>query len=102
MTDPEAPGRRFLLGESVLTFSEIGDVLREAYPARKLPKGELPNWLVRALSLLNPTLKQIVPELGKTRAFDNSRARALLGRDLVPAREAILESARTLVDLGEL
>ena len=102
MTDPEAPGRRFLLGESVLSFRDIGDVLREAYPDRKLPKGELPNWLVRALSLLNPTLKQIVPELGKTRAFDNSRARALLGRDLVPAREAILESARTLIELGEL
>jgi dihydroflavonol-4-reductase len=102
MTDPEAAGRRFLLGESVLSFREIGDVLREAYPTRKLPKGELPNWLVRALSLLNPTLKQIAPELGKTRAFDNSRARALLGRDLVPARESILESAQTLVDLGEL
>ena len=102
MERPAAAGERFLVGNEVLSFSEIGDVLREAFPDRKLPKGELPNWLVRMMVPLNPTLKQILPELGKRRAYTNAKAREQLGIDFIPAKEAIIASAQTLVDLGEL
>lgn len=67
-----------------------------------LPKGELPSWLVRMLTLVNPTLKQIVPELGKERGFDNEKSRRVLGIDYIPANEAILASTNSLIDLGEL
>lgn len=97
-----AAGERFLVGNEVLSFSEIGEVLRQAFPDRKLPKGELPNWLVRMMVPLNPTLKQILPELGKRRAYTNAKAREQLGIDFIPAKDAIIASAQTLVDLGEL
>ncbi|WOR14865.1 NAD-dependent epimerase/dehydratase family protein [Hyphomonas sp. FCG-A18] len=102
MERPAAAGERFLVGNEVLSFSEIGDILREAFPDRKLPKGELPNWLVRMMVPLNPTLKQILPELGKRRAYTNAKAREQLGIDFIPAKDAIIASAQTLVDLGEL
>ncbi|MEM8615952.1 MAG: aldehyde reductase [Pseudomonadota bacterium] len=102
MERPAAAGQRYLLGESVLTFSDIGAVLRTAYPDRKLPKGELPSWLVKLLTVVNPTLKQIVPELGKRRAFDNSKSKTELGIDYIPAKDAILASAETLIALGEV
>jgi dihydroflavonol-4-reductase len=102
MTDPAAAGERYLLGDAVLSFREIGDILREAYPDRRLPRGELPDWLVRALAQVNRTLRQVTPELGRSRAFDNGKARALLGRDFIPAREAILASTESLIALGEL
>ena len=102
MEKPEAAGERFIVGDKVLSFTEIGDVLREAYPDRKLPKGELPNWLVRMLAVINPTLKQIVPELGKRRAYSNEKARSQLGLDFIPAKEAILASTNSLIELGEL
>lgn len=102
MEKPEAAGERFIIGERVLTFTEIGDILREAYPNRKLPKGELPSWLVRMLTVVNPTLKQIVPELGKHRSFTNEKSRSVLGIDYIPAKDAILASTNSLIELGEL
>lgn len=102
MEKPEAAGGRFLVGEAVLTYTEIGDILRAAFPGRKLPKGELPNWLVKLMSNVQPVLKQITPELGKRREYSNAKARDVLGIDFIPAKDAILASANTLVELGEL
>ncbi|MEO1305368.1 MAG: aldehyde reductase [Pseudomonadota bacterium] len=102
MEKPDAAGERFIVGERVLSFTQIGDVLREAYPGRKLPKGELPSWLVRMLTLVNPTLKQIVPELEKERSFSNEKSKTMLGIDYIPAEDAILASTNSLIDLGEL
>ncbi|MEL7112115.1 MAG: NAD-dependent epimerase/dehydratase family protein [Pseudomonadota bacterium] len=102
METPEAAGERFIVGERVLTFTEIGEVLREAYPDRKLPKGELPSWLVKMLTVVNPTLKQIVPELGKHRGFTNQKSKSVLGIDYIPAKDAILASTNSLIELGEL
>ena len=102
MEKPEAAGQRFLVGDKILSFTQIGDILREAYPDRKLPKGELPSWLVRLLTLVNPTLKQIVPELEKERSFSNEKSKRVLGLDYIPAKEAVLASTNSLIDLGEL
>lgn len=102
METPEAAGERFIVGDAVLSFTEIGDVLRAAYPDRKLPKGELPSWFVKMLTIVNPTLKQIVPELGKRRGYSNAKSKSVLGLDYIPAREAILASTNSLIELGEL
>lgn len=102
MEHPDAAGERFIVGDSVLSFTEIGSVLREAYPDRKLPKGELPSWLVKLLTLVNPTLKQIVPELDKRRSFTNAKSKTQLGIEYIPANEAILASTNSLIELGEL
>jgi dihydroflavonol-4-reductase len=102
MTEPRAAGERFLLGGEIVTFAELGEILRQAYPGRKLPKGELPNWLVRVLANLNPVLKQILPELGKRRAYSNQKARDILGIEPRSAKEAALASTETLMKLGAL
>ena len=77
MTVPEAAGERFIVGTEFLWYREVVDILREAFPAyaKKLPKGELPDFLVKGMSLVNPVLKQIIPELGKRRFASNEKAR---------------------------
>src|SRR3954471_23637798 len=53
MQAPEAAGERFLaMGEDFRWISEIGEWLRDALPerAKKIPKRELPNLLVRVAS----------------------------------------------------
>ena len=102
MTHPGAAGERFLVSESVLWFRDIVAILNEAYPERKLPTKELPSWLVRVLSNMNPVLKQIVPELGKFRNVSSEKARRVLGWQPRSAGDAVLSSAKTLVDLGAL
>ena len=70
MTDPRAKGERFLAtAGDFMTFREIALTLkaRLGAAARRVPTRELPNWLVRLVSLADPSVRQIVPELGKSK-----------------------------------
>lgn len=100
MERPEAAGERFIAAAETLWFSEAGEILREAYPDRDLPKGEVPSWMVRILSNFNANLKPLLPNLDRQRGYDTSKARTVLGIDFIPARESILASADTAIKLG--
>ena len=102
MTVPEAAGERFLASGRFMWMSEVADVLREKFPdyQKKLPKGELPDWLLKVLTLVNPPLKAVVPELGRERHCSNEKARRVLGWTPRTEEEAIIESAQTLIDLN--
>ena len=104
MTAPEAAGERFLaIGEDFRWISEIGGWLREDLPAeraKKIPKRELPNLLVRVASRFDGSLRQLTPELGFRKRATNEKARRLLGWTPRTDREAALASAESLVALG--
>ena len=103
MTAPEAAGERFLaLGEDFRWISEIGGWLREALPdrAKKVPKRELPNVLVRAASLFDGSLRQLTPELGLRKRATNEKARRVLGWAPRSDREAVVATAESLLALG--
>jgi dihydroflavonol-4-reductase len=100
MLRPEANGERFICGGDVLWMDEMGAVLRKALPDRKLPKGTLPNWLVRAFATVNPPLRQVLPELGQKRGYSNEKLKRVLGIEPIPADEAIMASAESLIRVG--
>ena len=102
MTRPEAAGERFILGDKLMWFDEIGKVLEKAYPDRKLPKGTLPNWFVKLVSAFNPPLKQVIPELGRARNFSNEKLKNVLGITPIPAEDAIRASAESLIRVGSV
>jgi dihydroflavonol-4-reductase len=74
--------------------AQLGDA------ARKVPKHELPNFLVRLVSLLDPSVRSVVPELGRHANFDNTLTRKSLGIGFIPVSESAPAMARSLVDLG--
>jgi len=47
--------------------------------ARRVPAREIPDWLVRAFALVDPTARQIVPELGKIEERDEREGDADAG-----------------------
>jgi nucleoside-diphosphate-sugar epimerase len=100
MERPEAAGERFIACADTLWFSEVGKILAEAYPERKLPKGELPTWLVRLMSNVNPELKPLLPNLNRRRVYSSEKARTMLGIDFIPAKDALLVSAESVIKLG--
>jgi nucleoside-diphosphate-sugar epimerase len=103
MTAPEAAGERFLaLGDQFRWISEMGEWLREAFPerAKKIPKRELPNLLVRAGSLVDGSLKQLTPELGVLKRGTNEKSRRLLGWEPRGDRETTVATAESLLALG--
>jgi nucleoside-diphosphate-sugar epimerase len=95
MIDPAARGERFL---------QIAHILKDGVgiAARKVPTRPLPNWLMRVVALLDPAVKQVLPELGKHRNATNEKARRLLGWAPRSPREAVLATARSLLELGLL
>jgi nucleoside-diphosphate-sugar epimerase len=103
MMVPEAAGERFLaLGEDFRWISEMGEWLREALPARakKIPRRELPNVLVRLASRFDASLRQLTPELGVRKRATNEKARRVLGWAPRGDREAVVATAESLLALG--
>src|SRR6202042_3021262 len=68
MTHPAAKGERFLaVAGNFMLIQDIAKVLknRMGEAGKKVPTRQLPNWLVRVAALLDPQVKQVLPELGK-------------------------------------
>jgi dihydroflavonol-4-reductase len=105
MADPAARGERFLaVAGDFLSIREIAAILRRRLgaAARRVPARELPSWVVRLASILDPAVKQILPELDKYRNATNEKARRLLGWAPRANEEAIVATAESLLRLGLL
>jgi dihydroflavonol-4-reductase len=98
----DAPtGGRYLAAAESLWFVEIARAIRDGLGAagRKAPRGELPDWVIRLVAIFDATARQAVPDLGRPMPLDNSLTRRTLGMDFIPAREAAVAMARSLVEL---
>jgi nucleoside-diphosphate-sugar epimerase len=103
MTDPAAKGERFLaVSGDFMALIEIAEVLRQRLgaAARKVPKFQLPNWLVRLAALRDPVVRQILPELGTRKNATAEKAKRLLGWAPRMREEGIVASAESLLRLG--
>ena len=95
MTAPNAGGRRLMAASKTLWFSDIAKVLREAYPnAGKLPKGEFPNWMVKAVGFFDDRVKGVIPDLGTFHDADNAYVTNLTQVKPRPVEESILAAAK--------
>jgi len=94
-------GGRYLGAAECLWLIEIARAIRAGLgdAARKVPNRELPDWLVRLSAIWDGAARQTAPDLGKDFQVDNSRTRQALGMEFIPARDAAVALARSLVDL---
>lgn len=105
MADPAANGERFLaVAGDFLRVQEMARVLRTRLgdAARKVPTRELPDWLVRLVAMFDPTVRQIVPDLGKYKNASADKARRLLGWSPRSNQDALVATAESLLRLGLL
>ena len=95
-------GRRIPIANGERSLMQMADVLRAALPERagKMPRFEVPDWLVRLVAFVDSDIRGNVGELGVLKRVDGSPAAALLGRQLIGADEAIVASARSLIAQG--
>lgn len=100
MTAPEAGGERFIATESFLWMKEVAAILREHLgdDAAKVPARSIPNLLVRAMALFDPSVRSIVGQLGKKTELSNEKARTRLGWSPRPAAETVVDCARSLIE----
>lgn len=103
MTRSEAVGERFLAttGEN-LTYKEEAKILQRCLgsTAKKVPTKEIPNFIVRFLALFIKDLRMPAKFLGQNTACSNAKAKKLLGWQPRSAEEAIIATAKSMVELG--
>jgi dihydroflavonol-4-reductase len=79
MRDPAAAGGRFLaVAGEFLSVRAIAKILkaRMGAAAKRVPTRQLPDWLLRIAALRDPTVRQILPELGKVKNATGEKASA--------------------------
>lgn len=105
MTDPSARGERFLaVSGETLSIAEMAETLRRHLgdAARRVPRRQIPDWIVRLLGRFKPELRTIAPELGRRKEATSEKARRLLGWHPRSREEALIATAESLQALGLL
>lgn len=99
MTAPDAGGKRFIGVSRFTWMSEIAQILREQLgdDARKVPKREAPNFLIKLLGVFDGSVKSIVPQLGVKTEYSNAQAREVLGWSPRPVPESVADCARSIL-----
>lgn len=102
MSHPAAKGERFLaVAGDFISLGDIARILRDRFgaAAKRVPRRELPDWFVRAFAVVNPEVRQILPELGKHKNGTSEKAQRVLRWSARPAAEAIVATADSLLRL---
>jgi dihydroflavonol-4-reductase len=102
MTHPAANGERFLAAAGdFMSLLEISQALRARLgaAANRAPTRSLPNWVLRVTALFNPTVRELLPELGKTKNGSHAKASRLLGWAPRSNEDAIAATAESLLRL---
>ena len=103
MTDPRANGERFLaVAGEFMTLVAVGKILRRhlGRAGKRVPRFQLPDFVVRIAALRDPTIRQILPELGTTKNATSEKAMRLLDWRPRSAEESIVSGADSLVRLN--
>ncbi len=99
---PAVANERFIAAGPFMMMQEVGQLLRARLgtQARKVPRRGIPDFVVRLMGVFDPSIRQVVGELGRIRAVDSSHALAALGWKTRDAGESILDTARSLLERG--
>jgi dihydroflavonol-4-reductase len=97
----EEEGRYLVVGGD-LWMVELSNILREAFPERKWPKGVLPYWMCLVAAVFHPkmSIKWARNYLRKSSAFDASPAERELGMTFRSPAEAAIDSVPPMVENG--
>ncbi|MBU2357437.1 MAG: NAD-dependent epimerase/dehydratase family protein [Alphaproteobacteria bacterium] len=93
---PDSIGRRILLVSDYVMARDLVAMLRDAAPQARLPRVAVPRLLARAIGLVSPQVRSLVPLIDKTLHIDNAPARDLLGIAFTPPAKAVAATVRAL------
>ena len=99
---PSAAGNRYIVAGEHLWMREVAALLAEEFNPRgyRVPTGSLPTWLLRVLARFDPSVRPALDLVGRRESVSADKARRELGWTGRPARESILDTAYSLIELG--
>lgn len=103
MTCPEAAGERFIAttGEN-LTYKEEAKILQRylGSKAKKVSTKALPDFMIKFMAIFKKDLRMPATFLRQNTACSNAKAKKLLGWQPRSAEEAIVATAKSMIELG--
>ncbi|MBJ7338540.1 aldehyde reductase [Mycolicibacterium sp.] len=103
LTSPLAVGQRFLAAaDQPVTLPEIAEILRSRLGAagRRVPRRTAPDWAIRAVARVVPSLQELSGLLGEPKRIDASKATEVLGWQPRSVADTLLDTAESLLDGG--
>ena len=103
MTSPKARGERFLaVAGETMSVLQVARLLRGKLgsKARRVPRFQAPDWMIRLAARRNPLARATLPLLGKVRRSTSAKAQNLLGWRPRGNEEMIVATAESLIRLG--
>jgi dihydroflavonol-4-reductase len=100
MTHPSANGERFIaVSSNAISMVDIARMLRARLggAAKNVPRFQLPDWTVRLAARRDPSMRQLLPLLGKIRNATSAKARRVLGWSPRSNEEALVATAESLI-----
>jgi nucleoside-diphosphate-sugar epimerase len=105
MTHPAAKGERFIaVTGDAISMVDIARILRARLgaSARKVPRLQLPDWVVRLAAIRDPSVRPLLPLLGVMRNATSEKARRVLGWSARSNEDALVATAESLIRFGLL
>lgn len=101
MTDPAANGQRLLASaDPALRVVEVARMLKQRLgdAAAKVPRREMPVFVAWLLGFVNPAMRQLRPQLGKSFTASGAKAQRLLGWKPRPIADTIADTGTSLIE----
>ena len=90
-----------MLDLELRSILELSKIMAENLPshAKKLPKKELPNFMVKLISYLDTSAKNLVPDLGLKMQTDQTYAEEILQMKFIEPEVAVVDAAKSVIRL---
>ncbi len=98
MVHPQSAGQRYISANGFLRLIDLANLMVDVLPdlKSKAPKFEMPDFLVRALSLIDRSLKAVLSDLGHPRSVSNDKATQILDQSFRSAEAAARSAVESL------
>ena len=98
----EPTGGRYIAASGAAWFVDMMRPIKARLGARasKVPRFELPNFMIHLVALIDPTARNILPDLGVEVRLDTGRTREALGIEFIGVEESAPAMAQSLVNLS--
>ena len=103
MTHERAAGQRFIASAGFVNIRHMARTLRDQLgpSAARVPRHSIPTWLLKSVGTRVPSLAAWTADVGKRREPATGKATRVLGWRPRPVEQTIVDTARSLIALGE-
>ncbi len=102
LNNKKAEGRRLIVGSGTRSILELSKIMAENIPShsKKLPKKELPNFMVKLISYVDSSAKNLVPDLGLKMETDTKYAEEILQMKFIEPEVSVVDAAKSVIRLN--